>query len=31
VIATRLANAGPIRLDPPGIEVTLEDFYPASD
>jgi Uma2 family endonuclease len=31
VIAIRLASAGLIRLDPPGIELTLEDFYPASD
>lgn len=29
-IATRIINAGPIHLDPPGIEVRVEDFYPAS-
>ena len=26
-IATRIHNAGPISLDPPGLEVTVEDFY----
>jgi Uma2 family endonuclease len=31
VIATRLVSSGAIKLDPPGIRVTVEDFYPASD
>ena len=30
-IATRILHQGAIRLDPPGIEVDVEDFYPASD
>ena len=30
-LATRIINSGLIRLDPPGIEVRVEDFYPAPD
>jgi len=31
IIVTRLVSAGLISLDPPGIEVTVEDFYPPTD
>lgn len=31
VIATRLVSSGRIKLDPPGMEVSVEDFYPASN
>jgi len=30
-IATRILNGGPIKLDPPGFEVTVEAFYPSAD
>jgi Uma2 family endonuclease len=30
-IATRIVNSGTILFDPPGIQVTVEDFYPPSD
>jgi Uma2 family endonuclease len=30
VITTRIVHAGPISLDPPGIEVRIENFYPPS-
>jgi Uma2 family endonuclease len=29
-IATRIVKAGTLRLDPPGIEVTMEDLFHAS-
>ena len=28
-IATRIASAGPLRLEPPGLELAIEDFYAA--
>jgi Uma2 family endonuclease len=28
-IATRIVSAGGLRLDPPGIDLTIADFYPA--
>jgi Uma2 family endonuclease len=27
-ITTRILHAGPVRLDPPGIDVAIEGFYP---
>ena len=30
-LATRIINSGLIRLDPPGIELRVEDFYPSPD
>jgi len=28
VIATRIISAGPLQLDPPGVETTVADFFP---
>lgn len=30
-IVTRILTGGALRLDPPGLELTVEDFYPPSD
>jgi hypothetical protein len=29
-IDTRLMTAGPIRMDPPGIEITIDEIYGAT-
>lgn len=30
-LATRIINSGPFTLDPPGLDVSVKDFYPAAD